>query len=317
MKTPVKVFIDGGEGTTGLKIHKRFELRDDVEVLQIPTEFRKDVEKRRQLINESDVTFLCLPDQAAIEAASLVENENVTLIDTSTAHRINPGWAYGFPELSKEHREKIANGKRIAVPGCHASGFIALAYPLVNKKLISPKLPLSCFSLTGYSGGGKKMIAQYEDEGRDAGLSSPRPYGLTQQHKHLKEMKYVTGLETAPIFVPVVDDYYCGMLVTLPLHASMMTKGMGAKELSEFYADYYKGSKFVRVLPFENEDTDGGLLASNKLADLDYMEIIVTGNDERITVYSRFDNLGKGASGAAIECMNINCGFAEETGLMI
>ena len=213
MKT--KIFIDGSEGTTGLRIHERFSNRDDIELLSINSELRKDTQERARLINESDITFLCLPDQASREAVSLVTNPNVRIIDTSTAHRTEEGWAYGFPELSSAHREAIKNGKRIAVPGCHASGFISLVYPLISGGIISNDYPISAFSLTGYSGGGKKMIAEYEGEQRNKDLDAPREYALTQMHKHLKEMKAITGLKREPLFSPIVADYYSGMVVSV------------------------------------------------------------------------------------------------------
>ena len=315
MKT--KIYIDGSEGTTGLRIFERMNGRDDIELLTIDPALRKDAAERAKLINASDITFLCLPDAAAREAVSLIENDHVRVIDASTAHRTAPGWAYGFAELSIAHRQAIATGKRIANPGCHATGFISIAYPLVHAGLISPDAALSCFSLTGYSGGGKKMIAQYEDAGRDAALSSPRPYGLTQQHKHLPEMQAISGLSRAPLFTPIVADYYAGMLVGVPLDAGMLRGGTTLAQLHECLCDAYAGQKLVRVLPLDAQAQSGGFLAANALAGKDDLQLIVTGNDERMTVYAQFDNLGKGASGAAIQCMNLMIGCDEAKGLNV
>ena len=313
MKT--KIYIDGSEGTTGLRIFERMEGRDDIELLSIDPALRKDARERAKLINASDITFLCLPDAAAREAVSLIENERTRIIDASTAHRTAPGWAYGFAELSPAHRQAIAAGKRIANPGCHATGFISIAYPLVQAGLISRDAQLSCFSLTGYSGGGKKMIAQYEDGERDAALSSPRPYGLTQQHKHLPEMQAVAGLTRAPLFTPIVADFYAGMLVGVPLDASMLPAGTTLARVHECLSDAYAGQKLVRVAPPHAQASCGGFLASNAFAGRDDLQLIVTGNDERMTVFAQFDNLGKGASGAAIQCMNLMIGCDEATGL--
>jgi len=317
MADKVKVYIDGSEGTTGLRIFERFQDRDDVEILKINPELRKDPAERAKMINSSDITFLCLPDAASIEAVSLCTNENVRIIDASTAHRTNPDWAYGFPELSEEHRAKITNGKRIAVPGCHASGFMGVVYPLVASGILPKDYPIVCFSLTGYSGGGKKMIAQYEGEERPVELDAPREYGLTQMHKHLKEMKAITGLEVAPSFTPIVADYYSGMVVSVPVFTDKLTVKKTVEEMRAFYAEYYKGQKFIHVMTAEETEGLGGFLAGNGRSGWDGMDIIVTGNDERITVNARFDNLGKGASGAAIQCMNLMIGAEEDAGLML
>ncbi|MBP5670173.1 MAG: N-acetyl-gamma-glutamyl-phosphate reductase [Lachnospiraceae bacterium] len=312
MKT--KIFIDGSEGTTGLRIHERFSERDDVELLSISPELRKDPAERKRLINFSDITFLCLPDAAAMESVSLVENENVVIIDTSTAHRTNEGWAYGFAELSKNHREAIKNGKRIAVPGCHATGFISLVYPMVAGGILPADYPVSAFSLTGYSGGGKKMIAAYESEDKTADLFAPREYALSQQHKHLKEMQKITGLARTPLFSPIVDDYYSGMLVTVPLYADML-KGATVASVREYFKEYYKGEKFITVADEGDEIASTGFLSGNQLTGKDGLKIYVTGNDDRILLSSQFDNLGKGASGAAMQCMNIVLGCDEAKGL--
>lgn len=315
MKT--KIFIDGSEGTTGLRIYERFEGRDDIELLRISSELRKDINERKRLINESDITFLCLPDAAAKESVSLVENENVRIIDTSTAHRTESGWAYGFPELSGAHREAIANGKRIAVPGCHATGFISLVYPIVAGGLLPKDYPVTAFSLTGYSGGGKKMIAEYEAEGRNTDIDAPRQYALTQQHKHLKEMKAITGLQKEPLFSPIVADYYSGMVVSVPLYTEYLKDCKNPKEMTEYFANYYKGQKFVRVIENGNEDLYGGMLAGNTMSGWDGLKIYITGNEERMVLSAQFDNLGKGASGAAVQCLNILLGCDEAKGLVL
>ncbi len=315
MKT--KVFIDGSEGTTGLRIHERFSLRDDIELLTISSDLRKDPDERKRLINESDITFLCLPDAAAIESVSLVENENVVIIDTSTAHRTSEGWAYGFPELSASHRDAIRTGKRIAVPGCYASGFIALGYPLVKEGILPKDYPVSVFAVSGYSGGGKKLIAAYEEEGRDAKFDSARMYAWGQSHKHLKEMKAVTGLDREPLFSPLTTNYHSGMIVQVPLYTDLLKVKKSPEEIRDFFARYYEGEKFIRVMPFGAEAEAGGALFSDACAGWDGMEIFVTGNDDRIVVATRFDNLGKGASGAAMQCMNIVLGCDEATGLNV
>ena len=312
-----KIFIDGSEGTTGLRIFDRFKERDDVELLYIASELRKDAAERARLINQSDITFLCLPDAAAKESVSLVENEAVRIIDTSTAHRTEPGWAYGFPELSPRHRDAIRQGKRVAVPGCHATGFISVVYPLIAGGILPKDYPVSAFSLTGYSGGGKKMIGEYSATARELELDAPREYALTQQHKHLKEMKAVTGIDRLPLFSPIVADYYCGMVVSVPLYTEFFAKCRNVAELTAFYADYYKGEPFIKVDETGGADLYGGMLAGNVLAGWDGLKIVVTGNDERIVVSAQFDNLGKGASGAAIQCLNIMLGCDERKGLQI
>ena len=308
-----KIFIDGSEGTTGLRIHERFQSRDDIQLLTISPELRKDPVERARLINESDYTFLCLPDAAAREAVSMIDNDHVRIIDPSTAHRTEPGWAYGFPELSPEHRSAVEKGNRVAVPGCHASGFIALVYPLVAHGVLSPSAPVTSFSLTGYSGGGKKMIADYEGEGRPTELDAPREYGLNQQHKHLKEMKAICGLEKAPLFSPIVADYYSGMLVSVPLFGEFLHGIDTPEQLHELFCDHYAGQKFVRVMPFGAEGS--GMLSGNRRSGWDGMELFVSGNPERMVVSASFDNLGKGASGAAIQCLNLMMGCEEDKGL--
>ena len=306
-----KVFIDGSAGTTGLRIYERLESRKDIELLKLSEEKRKDKNARKDALNSADIAFLCLPDDAARESASLCENENTVIIDTSTAHRTAENFVYGFPELSAEQKAKIASSKRIAVPGCHASGFISLIYPLIENGVIEKSALLSCFSVTGYSGGGKKMIAEYEGENRDILLSSPRQYGIGQMHKHLPEMVAVTGLENKPVFSPIVADFYSGMAVTVPLFAGM-TNGT-ADDIKKIYKEKYTGP----IVSYAENSDENGFIAANKLAGKDSMEISVAGNDERILLISRYDNLGKGASGAAIECMNIVLGLPDTTGLNI
>lgn len=315
MSGKVKIFIDGSEGTTGLRIHERFAEREDVELLPISSELRKDKEERKRLINSSDITFLCLPDAAAEESVSLVENDHVRIIDTSTAHRTKEGWAYGFPELSKEHREAIAAGNRIAVPGCYATGFISLVYPMVAGGLISADYPVSAFGISGYSGGGRKMIAAYESDEREDALLAPREYALSQAHKHLKEMKKIPGLKREPLFSPIVADYYSGMVVSVPVYTELMNKGRTPQEVWKYLADFYAGSRFVRVMPFGAEEESANMLAGNAMSGRDSLRIYVTGNEDRVLLSSQFDNLGKGASGAAIQCLNIALGCEETKGL--
>lgn len=301
-----KVFIDGKEGTTGLQIYDRLQGRPDLCLLTLPEELRKDAAARKEKMNEADIVFLCLPDAAAREAVTLAENPDTKIIDASTAHRTAEGWAYGFPELSEAHRRAIAESKRVANPGCHASGFIALVYPLIAQGLVSPDYPFVCHSVTGYSGGGKKMIAEYKTADRDASLDSPRQYGLTLAHKHLPEMVAVCKLTRKPIFNPIVADYYCGMCGTVPIFADLMQKRMTKEVLREFYAEYYAGHSFVSVA----KET-GAYLPSNAFVGTNHMEITVAGNDEQILLCARFDNLGKGASGAAVQNMNLMLGLEE------
>lgn len=311
-----KVFIDGKEGTTGLKIYERFAKRSDIEILLIDEEKRKDPEARAKMINASDFTFLCLPDAAAVEAVKLCTNPHVRILDASTAHRTNPEWAYGFPELSPEHRAKIERSNRVAVPGCYASGFISLVYPLVKNEIIAPDYPVVCHAVSGYSGAGKKAIAQYEDPNRNPELSSPRLYALTQEHKHLPEMMKISGLEYKPVFDPYVCDYFEGMTVTVALHTRLMKRKMNGKELTEIFKEQYNSSRFVKCAEFMGEGTlTENFISANTLAGTNNMQIFVCGNDERLILTSRFDNLGKGASGAAVQCMNIMMGIDEGTGL--
>lgn len=312
----VKVFIDGKEGTTGLKIFERFANRNDLEILEISEEKRKDPVEKAKMINASDYTFLCLPDAAAVESAQLCTNPDTVIIDASTAHRTNPAWAYGFPELDKSFREKIATSKRIANPGCYASGSIAILYPLVKSGIMPKDYPVVIHAVSGYSGAGKKAIAQYEAEGRDPGLDTPRLYALTQQHKHLPEIKIISGLDYEPVFNPYVCDYFQGMTVTVGLHARLLNKKVTAHDVWEMFAKHYDGARFVKVAGFMGEGTlPEQFIPANTLANTNNMEIFVYGNDDRIMITTRFDNLGKGASGAAVQCFNISMGIDESTGL--
>ena len=306
-----KVFVDGSAGTTGLRIFERLGKRDDIELITISDDLRKDIDARREAIESADAAFLCLPDDAAREIVAAVESDKVKILDTSTAHRTDAGWAYGFPELSGEFKDKIKTMNRIAVPGCHASGFIAVVYPLIKAGILPEDYPIVSYSVTGYSGGGKKMIAEYEDEDRDPELSSPRQYGLTQNHKHLKEMKAICGLSQNPVFAPIVADFYSGMVVSVPLYANLLKKNMTAKDVHKIFEDHFANEKVVKVMPFGKE----GFLGSNNLSGKDTLEIEVSGNDDRILVAARFDNLGKGSSGAAIQCMNLALGCEETLGL--
>lgn len=308
----VKVYIDGQEGTTGLKILERFNGRTDIELLRIPEEKRKDPDARREMINSSDYTFLCLPDAAAVEAADMAE-ERVRVIDASTAHRTNPAWAYGFPELSAEFREKIEKSNRVAVPGCYASGFASMVYPLVKLGIMPADYPVCVHAVSGYSGAGKKAIAVYEGENRPGEYNSPRQYALTQQHKHLPEMQKICGLEYAPSFNPLICDFFSGMVVSLPLHTRLLTKKYTVSDVRKALSEYYADAHFVKVMP-EGEPADG-FIGSNNLSGTNNMEIFVNGNDERMILCSRLDNLGKGASGAAVQCLNIMMGIDEKTGL--
>lgn len=310
-----KVFIDGSEGTTGLRIYERFEKRDDIEIIKIDPELRKDPAERARLINSSDITFLCLPDAASKESVSLVSNPDVRIIDASTAHRTEIGWAYGYPELSDEHREAIKTGKRIAVPGCYATGFITIAYPLVKGGIVPKDYPVSAFAVSGYSGAGKKTIAVYEDKDRDAEFDSPREYALSQQHKHLKEMQKISGLSRTPLFSPIIADYYSGMFVSLPFYADMLYGKQTPLSIHEYMSEYFKGQRFIKVMPFGSEADTNGFIGANNLSGWDGLQLFVTGNEERILLTTRFDNLGKGASGAAIQCMNVMLGCDEAKGL--
>ena len=308
-----KVYIDGKDGTTGLQIYDRLSSRDDIELILIDEAKRKDPAERKKLMDDADIVFLCLPDAAAIEAVSLVESSTTRIIDASTAHRTNPAWAYGFPELSAQHREAIKTSKRVANPGCHASGFISIVYPLVAMGLLPADTLLSCFSLTGYSGGGKKMIADYEAADKAQQLYSPGIYATAQAHKHLPEMKAICGLTSTPIFSPIVDDYYKGMATTVPFHLSQLQGVTTVQEVRDKLAAHYAGQNMVKVA----EGTSSGSLYGAAQAGSDTMTLVVAGNDERFTITSLFDNLGKGASGAAVQNMNIMLGLDETTSLNV
>ena len=315
-----KVYIDGKEGTTGLQIYDRLAQRQDIDLLLIDEEKRKDTQERKKLMNAADVVFLCLPDAAAIEAVTMVETPHTRIIDASTAHRVNPAWDYGFPELSKAHREAIVKSRRVANPGCHATGFISIVYPLVTIGILPRDTLLSCFSLTGYSGGGKKMIAQYEAEDREELLSSPALYALTQGHKHLPEMQTVCGLKYRPVFTPIVDDYYKGMATTVALHMSQLRGVFTLRGVWKAFSDYYAGQKLVHVAADptgKDEYIDAGskIYGGAKAGDND-LSIVVAGNDQQLTITALFDNLGKGASGAAVQNMNLMLGFEETAGLV-
>ena len=308
-----KVYIDGKEGTTGLQIYERLGGRTDIELLLIDEDKRKDPMARKALMDAADIVFLCLPDAAAMEAVSLIENPNTRVIDASTAHRTNPDWDYGFPELSAGHKAAIQKSKRVANPGCHATGFISVVYPLVAMGILPEDAMLSCFSLTGYSGGGKKMIAEYESPDKAESLFAPAPYGMGQTHKHLPEMQTICGLAHKPVFVPIVDDYYKGMATTVPFHMESLTGVATVAEVREKLAAYYAGGAMVTVA----EGTDTAKLYANAVAGKDTLTLIVAGNDEQFTVTALFDNLGKGASGAAVQNMNLMLGLEETTGLAL
>lgn len=299
-----KIFIDGKAGTTGLRIYERLESRDDIEIITLSEEDRKDPIARKKALNAADIVFLCLPDAAAIDAVSMIENKDTVVIDTSTAHRTDPDWAYGFPELGAEFESKIKNSKRIAVPGCHAGGFIALVYPLVENGVIAKDELLTCHSITGYSGGGKKMIEQYQSDDRCKLLDAPRQYGVTQKHKHLKEMKAISNIENEPIFCPIVADFYSGMEVTVPIFAKKLCNNNNIDTIKSIYKNKYNSA----IVSFKDDADEDGFLSAAALSGKDRMEISVLGNEDRMILVARYDNLGKGASGAAIECLNIVLG---------
>lgn len=313
----IKVYIDGQEGTTGLKILERFEGRNDIKLIRISDEKRKDPAERARLINSADYVFLCLPDEASREAVSFVDNDHVRIIDASTAHRTNPGWAYGFPELSPEHREKIKTSNRVAVPGCYASGFAAVVYPLVKNGIIPADYPVFAYATSGYSGAGKKAIAVYEGDDKPYEFNSPRQYALSQQHKHLPEMQAVSGLTHKPMFNPMVCDYFSGMVVSVPIQTRTLNSSVTAKQVHEMYAKHYEGAKMVEVMPLMSADEQKSFfLASNTLSGINKLQVFVFGNDEQILLCARLDNLGKGASGAAVQCLNIMMGIDETAGLV-
>ena len=306
-----KVFIDGEAGTTGLRIRQRLAARTDIALVTLPEDLRKDADARKAALNAADIAFLCLPDAAAVEAVAMIDNPDTVVLDTSTAHRTDPRFVYGFPELSAVQAEKIAASRRIAVPGCHASGFIATVAPLVRAGLLSPEAMLTCHSVTGYSGGGKKMIAAYSEPARSPLYDAPRQYGLSQTHKHLPEMAAMCGLQNAPVFCPIVADFYSGMVVTVPLFSAQLMHGATAADVRAVLSEAY-GGPVVRYV--DTADADGFLSAA-ALSGKDAMEIAVFGNETRLLLTARYDNLGKGASGAAVECMNLVLGVDATTGL--
>jgi N-acetyl-gamma-glutamyl-phosphate reductase len=308
-----KIFIDGRAGTTGLRIYERLEAREDIELIILSDDERKDPIARKRALNEADVAFLCLPDDAARESVSLIENDNTVVIDTSTAHRTLEGWCYGFPELSETLEIKLKNSKRIAVPGCHASGFISLVYPLIETGILPTDALLTCHSITGYSGGGKKMIAEYEDGNRSPLFDAPRQYALGQTHKHLKEMKAITGIDNEPVFCPIVSDFYSGMTVTVPIFASQLCDGYTVDDIKKVYAEKYTGD----IVKYVDTADESGLISGAKLSGKDSMQISVAGNSDRILLIAMYDNLGKGASGAAVECLNFVLGTDRTRGLEI
>jgi N-acetyl-gamma-glutamyl-phosphate reductase len=310
------VFIDGQHGTTGLKINERLSGRKDIEVIEITGADRKDLTTKEKLLNEADIVFLCLPDDAARQSVGLIKNKLVCVIDGSTAHRVAEGWVYGLPELKKEQRNLIKNSKRISVPGCHATGFIAMLYPLVARGIVSPDYPVTCHTTAGYSGGGKAMIADYQGENVPDYIKNPRPYSLALNHKHIPEMTKITGLAHAPIFAPTVVNVYNGEIISIPLVVPNLQKKLTAAEMRAVLADYYTGEQFIKVMPYPADDyLKNGYMTFTDCNGTNNLEIFVFGNDERILLSARFDNLGKGASGAAVQNMNIILGVDEGTGL--
>ena len=310
------VFIDGQHGTTGLKINERLSGRKDIELIEIPEAERKDLQAKEKLLNEADIVFLCLPDNAARESVGLIKNKMVCVIDGSTAHRIAEGWVYGLPELKKEQRKLIKNSKRISVPGCHATGFIAMLYPLVALGIISPDYPVTCHTTAGYSGGGKAMIAEYQAENVPEYIKNPRPYSLALNHKHVPEMTKITGLTHPVLFAPTVVNVYNGEILSIPLVVPNLKKKLTAAEIRGILAEYYAGEQFIKVMPYPADDfLKNGYMTFTDCNGTNNLEIFVFGNEERILLSACFDNLGKGASGAAVQNMNIFLGVEESTGL--
>ncbi len=310
------VFVDGQHGTTGLKIRERLQGRKDIEILEIPEDKRKDPKAREKLINEADIVFLCLPDDAARESVSLIKNDKVCVIDGSTAHRITLGWVYGLPELKKEQRVLIKKSRRIAVPGCHATGFVLMLYPLVATGIVAPDYPVTSHTVAGYSGGGKSMIVDYLDPKAPEYIKNPRPYSLALNHKHIPEMTKICGLTRSPVFAPTVVNVYAGEIISIPLIPAYLKKPYPAADIRKTLAEYYAGEIFVKVMPYPADDyLKNGFLTFTDCNDTNNLEIFVFGGNDRVLVSARFDNLGKGASGAAIQNMNIVLGVPEETGL--
>lgn len=312
-----KIFVDGQEGTTGLQINERLQKRNDIELLKIDPEKRKDLGERKRLINEADIVFLCLPDDAAKESAALAEGSKARIIDSSTAHRTNSAWAYGFPELCPDFRSRIRNSARVSVPGCYASGFVALMYPLIKEGIVPADYPVTCHAVSGYSGGGKKRIAEYDAaDPADDSMKSPRFYALALKHKHMPEMQKISGLSNLPLFTPIIGPYYKGMTVAVPLYSNLLPGKNSAASISEFFSSYYKGERFIKVYPFGSEGgLKDGFLDATGCNGTNIMELYITGNEEHILLTARLDNLGKGASGAAVQCMNIMLGIDEAAGL--
>lgn len=310
-----KVFVDGSEGTTGLQINERLALRDDLDVIKIDAEKRKDINERKKCLNDADIVFLCLPDSAAMESVSLIDNPCTKVIDASTAHRTNSAWAYGLPELSKNHRNKIQNSTRVAVPGCYATGFISLMYPLVSEGIIQKDYPVTTHAVSGYSGGGKKLIGQFEAPGGNT-FESPQLYALELTHKHIPEMTLISGLEYAPIFSPLVCPYYKGMSVCVPVFPKLLPAPTTREAVHEFFSRHYENEKFIKVMPIGAEkEYINSFIGATRVNDTNYLEIYVTGNSDQIMLISVLDNLGKGSSGAAIQNMNIMLGLPEDLSL--
>lgn len=311
------VFVDGQHGTTGLKIRQRLSGRDDIEIIEIAESRRKDPAAREKLINEVDIVFLCLPDDAARESVNLIKNSSVCVIDGSTAHRTADGWTYGLPELKKGQRDLIKASKRITVPGCHATGFILMLYPLVAQGIVAPDYPITTHAVAGYSGGGRSMVADYETKNAPDYIKEPRPYALTLEHKHLPEMTKYTGLTQPPVFAPTVVNVYSSEIISIPLVASHLKKRLSAEDIRKVLADYYAGEQFIKIVPYPADSyLKNGFLTFTDCNDTNDLEIFVFGNDDRILLSARYDNLGKGASGAAVQNMNIILGLPEETGLV-
>ncbi len=311
------VFIDGQHGTTGLKIHERLTGRDDITIVEIPIEKKKDPEVKRKFLNEADIVFLCLPDDAARESIAMIANPSVCVIDASTAHRTAEGWVYGLPELSKTQRDLIRASNRICVPGCHATGFVLILYPLIASGIVSRDYPIGAFSISGYSGGGRSMIETYNVPDLSEDLKNPRPYALKLNHKHVPEMQKIPGLTFPPIFFPTVANFYNGEVISIPFYKRLLAKKMTSKDIFSFYQEYYQGEQFVKIMPYPSDSVlKNGFLTLTQCNDTNMVELFVFGDDEKMVLTARFDNLGKGSSGAAVQNMNIKIGVREDTGLL-
>jgi N-acetyl-gamma-glutamyl-phosphate reductase len=310
------IFIDGQHGTTGLKIQERLKTRTDISLVEIPIEKKKDIAEKKKYLNESDIVFLCLPDDAARESVAMISNPSVCVIDGSTAHRTAEGWVYGLPELCKTQRDLIRSSNRICVPGCHATGFVLLLYPLIASGIVSRDYPISAFSISGYSGGGRSMIAQYQVPDLSDDMKNPRPYALKLSHKHVPEMQKIPGLSFPPVFFPTVANFYNGEVISIPFFKRLLNKKMTAKELSTFYQEYYQGEQFVKIMPYPTDAVvNNGFLTLTQCNETNRVELFVFGDEEKMVLTARFDNLGKGSSGAAVQNMNIKIGAKEESGL--